>query len=65
MPWWWPFKKKRAEAARAELDFRESLSQALLRQGDLEAATAKLKASRKQKRDDAIIEPIKPRVRNA
>jgi hypothetical protein len=44
MSWWWPFKKQ--EAAQAELEFRESLSEALLRQDDLLAATERLKESR-------------------
>lgn len=48
MPWWWPFKKR--EAARADLEFRESLDQALLRQDDLLAATEKLRMSRKRDR---------------
>lgn len=44
MSWWWPFKKR--EAAQAELEFRESLSEALLRQDDLMAATERLRERR-------------------
>ncbi len=64
MPWWWPFKKER-DAAQAEHNFRESLREALLRQDDLQAATARLKASRKKKREEPSVEAPKPRARNA
>lgn len=68
MSWWWPFKKR--EAARAEREFRESLSQALLRQDDLLEATEKLKQSRNREQarraaeEAAPVDPQKPRVRN-
>lgn len=67
MSWWWPFKKR--EAAQAEHDFREMLDQALLRQDDLEAATQRLKESRKppkggeEKKPPVVDAPPRPNAR--
>lgn len=69
MSWWWPFKKR--EAVQAERDFRESLSQALLRQDDLLEATEKLRESRNREQprraaeDAASVDGKSPRARNA
>ena len=71
MAWWWPFKGR--EAQQAESDFREMLDQAMLRQDDLQAATERLKESRRPKKrgteeppsDDSAQPPrLNPRARN-
>ena len=68
MSWWWPFKRR--EAAQAELEFRESLSEALLRQDDLLAATERLRESRTSDQpqapeEGASVKATMTRARNA
>jgi hypothetical protein len=66
---WWPFGKQRA--AEAEREFHEMLDEAMLRKGDLEEATERLKESRKKRKAVASPEPSvevpqrSPRIRNA
>lgn len=71
MAWWWPFKRK-GQAAQAEKDFREMLDQAMLRKGDLEDATEKLREIRKHEQKNEAPKvagpppgPPRPRTRNA
>jgi hypothetical protein len=64
--WWWPFKKR--EAAQAESDFKDSLSQALLRQDDLIEATERLRQGRKERRrgtGEVTLTPLQKRASNA
>lgn len=62
MSWWWPFKRKH-EAEQAEHDFRVMLSEAMLRQDDLKAATENLKQSRKARKGagEPFADPALPR----